>query len=229
MAIRLRLTTLVVASTFALVGCGGGSDTKDDVSDLSATALLAKAKKVVAAEEFVTIEGDGADDGTEIAIDMAYAGDTASGTIAVDGSEFQLLGAGGKAYFKATDDFYRASAGEAAEQIIALIDGRWVLADPADPDFADLASFVAKDDFFGELLKPDGKVTKGKGKTIDGVECVALKDDSNGTFYFAKNDGRPISLVSTGDDGGTMTFSYDDLEEALAPTAEEIVDLAELG
>lgn len=229
MAVRLRLTTLVVVSTFALVGCGGGSDIKDDVSDLSSTALLAKAKKAVAAEESVTIEGKGAEEGTEIEIDMSYAGDTASGTIAVDGSEFQLLGAGGKAYFKAADDFYREGAGEDAEQIITLIDGRWVLADPANPDFADLASFVEKDDFFGELLKPDGDVTKGKGKTIDGVECVSLVDDSNGTFYFAKDGGRPISLISTGDDGGTLTFSYDEVEEVKAPTADEIVDLAELG
>lgn len=234
MAIRARLSVLLIASAFALVGCGGGSDSdgegsKDDISDLSATEILAKAKKQLAAEDSVTVKGKGKDEETEIEIDMGFAGDTASGTLAVDGAEFELLGAAGKAYFKASDEFYRANAGEGAEQLIALIDGRWVLADASDPDFKDMASFVAKDEFFSELLDPDGKITKGDDKTIDGVECVALKDDSDGVFYFDKSDGKPISLVTNDDGGGTLTFSYDDVDEALAPTDDEVVDLSKLG
>ena len=138
------------------------------VSDLSANQILAKAEKALAAADSVTIEGKGKDDETEIEIDMGFAGDTASGSIAVDAVEFELLGAAGKAYFKATDDFYRENAGEGADELLALIDDRWVLADPGNPDFKDLASFVSRGDFFDELLDPEGEVTKGDEKTIDG-------------------------------------------------------------
>ena len=229
MALRLRATSVVLVSTFALVGCGGGSDTKDAVSDLSANQILAKAEKALDAADSVTIEGKGKDEETEIEIDMGFAGDTASGSIAVDAVEFELLGAAGKAYFKATDDFYRENAGEGADELLALIDDRWVLADPGNPDFKDLASFVSRGDFFDELLDPEGEITKGDEKTIDGVECIALKDDSDGVFYFAKDDARPISLVSGDDAGGTLTFSYDELEEVEAPAADEVFDPASVG
>lgn len=235
MATRLRLGTLVLAAAFLLVGCGGGSSddgsTKADVSKLSPTALLAKAEKVLAAKESVSVKGAGTDatDGSELSVDMAFVGGTASGTIGINGLEFQMLGADGKSYFKASDDFYRSIAGSSADAVIAKIAGRWVIAPADDPDFAELAAFADKDTFLGGLLDPDGKVTKGKPKTIGGIDCVALTSSSGGTFYLDKRDGTPISLVMGENGTGTLTFSYEDLEPALAPTAAEQVDLNELG
>jgi hypothetical protein len=225
MAFRVRLSVLIVASAFALVGCGGSDE---GVADLSATKILAAAKKQLAQEDFVTISGSGKDEeaGSEIEVDLSFAGETASGTLGVSGMKLELLKADGKAYFKADKEFFQSSGAPA--ETMDLIGDKWVLIDPNNQSFAEIANFVAKKDFTDELLKPDGKVTKGKEKKVNGVDCIGLKG-KDGTFYFDKKDGRPVSLVSTGDGAGTLDFSYGKVDEAEAPSTDEVIDLATLG
>lgn len=229
MSFRVRLSALIVASALVLVGCGGSDGGDDGVADLSASKTLAAAKKQLAKEEFITIEGKGVDKdaGTEIEVDLAFAGETAEGTVSVSGMELELLRADGKAYFKADKKFFESSGAPA--ETMDLIGDKWVVIDPSNASFAQIGSFVEKDGFFKELLKPDGKVTKGKEKTVNGVDCVALKSKKGSTFYFDKSDAKPISLVSTEDGEGTLDFSYDKIDEAQAPPADEVFDLAQLG
>ena len=229
MTIRVRLSALLIASTLTLVGCGGSDSGSDEgVADLSANKILAAANKQLAEEDFITIKGNGTDEkaGTKLEVDLGFAGDTASGKVTVNGMDLELLKADGKAYFKADKEFF-VSSGAPAETM-DLIGGRWVAVDPANASFGEIASFVSKQEFFDELLDPSSKITKGKEKTVNGVECVVLKDDE-GTFYFDKSDGKPISLVTTDDGTGTLDFSYDKIDEAEAPPAGEVVDLSKLG
>ncbi|MEJ7634856.1 hypothetical protein [Aeromicrobium sp.] len=227
MKFRLRLLALFIASAFALAGCGDGSD-QDDVSNLSTSKLLAAAKKQLATQEYVSVEGKGTDkdDDTSLEIDLDFAGDTASGTITVNGMEIELLKADGQAYFKAGKEFFGPS--ESAAETMDLIGDRWVLADPDDPTFGEIASFVSKKDFFAQLLDPDGKVTKVDEKSVNGVDSVGLKS-TDSTFYFDKSDAKPVSLVTTDDGSGTLDFTYDKMDAAEAPPADEIVDPAKLG
>lgn len=229
MAIRVRLSALIAASALVLAGCGGSDgDSGDGVADLSANKILAAAEKQLAQEDFITIDGKGSDEesGNEIEVDLAFAGKTASGTVGVSGMTLEVLKADGRAYFKADKEFFQSSGAPA--EAMDLIGDKWVLIDPANPSFAEIGNFVDKKGFFEELLEPDGKVTKGKGKTVNGVECVALKSD-DGTFYFDKSDGKPVSLVTTDDGEGTLDFSYDEVDEAEAPPADEVLDLTQLG
>jgi hypothetical protein len=228
MAFHVRLSALIVASTFALVGCGGSDGGSDEgVADLSTTKQLAAAKKQLAQEDFVTIEGKGTDKeaGTELEVDLSFAGKTASGSIHFSGLELELLKTNGKAYFKADKKFFESSGAPA--QVMEQIGDKWVVIDANDQTFAEMASFVDKKSFTGELLKPDGKVTKGKDKKVNGVDCVALKS-SDGTLYLDKKNGRPISIVSSKGEG-TLDFSYDKVDAAEAPSSDEVVDLATLG
>jgi hypothetical protein len=228
MITRARTLTLIVASALVLVGCGSGSDSDDGVADLSANKILAKAEKQLAEQDFVTIKGKGKDEdsGSEIEVDMSFAGETASGTVGVSGMTLEVLKADGKSYFKADKEFFESSGAPA--EVMDLIGGKWVLIDPNNQNFAEIGNFVEKKEFFDDLLDPDGKVTKGKEKKVDGVDCVALKSD-DGTFYFDKSDAKPVSLVTTDDGEGTLNFSYDDVDEATAPSSDEVVDLAKLG
>jgi hypothetical protein len=228
MAIRVRLSALIVASAFALVGCGGSGGSDDGVADLSATKILAAAKKQLAQEDFITIKGKGKDEGSgnEIAVDLSFAGKTASGTVEVAGLTLKVLKADGKSYFKADKSFFESSGLPA--ETMNLIGDKWVLIDASNPSFAEIGSFVSKKDFVDELLKPDSKVTKVKEKKVNGVDCVGLKSDG-GTFYFATSDGKPISLVTTDDGEGTLNFSYDKIDEAEAPGTDEVIDLSNVG
>lgn len=228
---RARVSALLIASSLVLAACGGSdkSEGSEGVGDLSPEKILAASKKQLAAEEFISVKGSGTDeeDGTELDIDLGFAGDTASGSMTVMGLNIELLKVGEASYFKASDEFYRSTAGQSADEIVGLIGGRWVVVDPEDENFSDFASFVSKDEFFDELLDPDSKLTKVDGKKIDGVETVGLKGE-NSTFYFDKSDGKPISLVTKGD-ASSLDFSYDEIDEAEAPAAEDTVDLAQLG
>lgn len=229
MAFRVRLSVLFVASTFALVGCGGSDSGSDEgVADLSTTKQLAAAKKQLAQEDFVTVEGKGTDEeaGTELEVDLSFAGKSTSGSIEFGGMELELLKADGKSYFKADKSFFQSSGAPA--EAVALIGDKWVVIDPNDQTFAEMASFVDKKAFTDELLKPDGKVTKGKDKKVNGVDCVALKA-KDGTLYLDKKDGKPISIVSTKAGEGTLNFSYDKVDAAEAPSSDEVIDLATLG
>jgi len=214
----------MVASALVLVGCGSGSD--DGVADLSATKILAKAKKQLAQEDFITIKGKGTDgdSGQEITVDLAFAKKSVSGTIGVSGMELQVLKADGKSYFKADKEFFQSSGAPSA--VMDAIGDKWVLIDPANQNFAEIANFVNKDKFIAQLLKPEGKVTKGKEKKVNGVDCVTLK--SKGSLYVDKSDAKPISLTSTTDGKGSLDFSYDKVDEAKAPASDEVVDLAKL-
>lgn len=227
MIARARTLTLVVASALVLVGCGSGSDSDAGVADLSADKILARAEKRLAQEEFITVKGKGKDEksSTEIDVDMSFAGETAAGTVGVSGMTLEVLKAEGKTYFKADKEFFESSGAPA--DVMDLIGGKWVLIDPSNQNFAEIGSFASKKEFFGELLDPSSKVTKGKDRKVDGVDCVALKD-KQGTFYFDKSDARPVSLVATDDGEGTLNFSYDKIDEAQAPSADEVLDLANL-
>lgn len=226
MAFRVRVSALIVASAFVLVGCGGSSD--DGIADLSATKMLAKANKQLAKQDFVTVEGKGTEEesGSKIEVDMSFAGDTASGTIEFSGMKLEVRRADDKSYFKADKSFFESSGAPAGE--LAQIAGKWVVIDPANQSFAEVGSFLSKKEFLKDLLKPDGKVTKGKEKKVNGVDCVALKS-TEGTLYLDKKDGTPISIVTTKDGEGTLDFSYDKVDEAEAPPADEVVDLSQLG
>jgi len=223
---RVRTLTLLVASAFVLVGCGSGSD--DGVADQSASKLLTTAKKQLADQDFVTVKGKGTEEdaGQEIEVDLAFANKTADGSVKVSGMELQLLKADAKTYFKADKKFFESSGAPA--EVMNVIGDKWVLIDPANQSFAELGDFVSKDKFFDGLLEAESKVTKGKEKKVNGVDCIALKD-KEGTLYLDKSDGKPISLVTTADGEGTLDFTYDKVDEAEAPSSDEVVDLSKLG
>ena len=93
----------------------------------------AAAKKQLNGEKFVTIKGKGIDKeaGGEIAVDLSFAGDTATGSIGAEGMTLKLLKAGGKSYFKADKSFFE-SAGAPADAV-SLIGDKWVVIDANDP------------------------------------------------------------------------------------------------
>lgn len=234
---RLHIPALLIAATMALTGCGasgsedkgndaGSSDTKpkEDLTNLSADELLAKSKKAATEAEVLTISGAG----SGLALDISYLENASTGTITLEGAEIKLLTVDGKSWIRGSDDFWKKQAPDQANQIITVINGRWIVADPANADFKDLISFGDRKFVTETLLVPDDEMVLGKPKTIDGVECLALSDGKNGNLYVAKDDGRPIQVAGeTNED--MLKFSYDEVDEPKAPAKDEIVDLGALG
>ena len=219
---RVAVSAVAATLSLTLTACGGG---ESDLSDLSAAKILAKTKKAAAAADSISIEGEGEDDGTTIVVDLEFDGDDGSGSIGLGGTEITVLGVGDDAYFKAGPELY-SSFGADGAAVAELIGDKWIIVDPNDANFADLASFSNRDELFNTLLDPEGTVTKGKKKTIDGVETIGLKSKS-GTLYVDIKDGRPIRLEKGGD-GGALSFDYAEVDAPDAPTPAEVFDISQI-
>ena len=218
--LRSRVVAVAAAAALVLAGCGGSD--KSDLSDLSVSKLLAKAKTAVASEKSVSISGEGKEDsGSTIGLDVHYVGKDASGKVSIDGDELRFLKVDEKTFFKAEDSFWKSMSGDQADTIIAVINGRWIQTH-GEQDFADLVSFADRSFLADNVLKPDATPKKGDPKTVDGVKCLAL-EDGEGTLYLAADDARPIQ-IDDGKDGGILRFSYKDQEAPQAPASSQILD-----
>jgi hypothetical protein len=83
------------------------------------------------------------------------------------------------------------------------------------------------------MFKPDGKVSKGTTKTVDGVETIGLVDDGadGGTLYVATvGEPYPIRVEPSNADDGAMAFSSfgKSFPELKLPAAGDVIDLQKL-
>jgi hypothetical protein len=227
MIAKSRLLALVVALTFVAAACGSDSDAGDSgVSGQSADQLLSNAKSQLTHAKTVTIRGAGTDNGSKLKLNMTYSGRTAAGTVTMAGGKIRLLKSQGHAYFKGSDAFYDQAAGANASQFKALVNGRWILIDPASKDFKGFDEFVNGKTFLRGLAKQfTGTLSKGKEGRVAGIECISLRDAS-GTMWLNASNGTIVRLVT--DDGQALNFSYRRVRPAQPPEPQDVLDLATL-
>jgi len=223
--IRTR-ALLVVAALVVMTGCGGSSsDTPKakDLSSLSATAILAKAKAQVVKESNVSIAST---EGSAQFIKFDYAGDDSYGSIGTDNGVLTVFNIGGVTYYKPDDAFWKATAGDQAATIIAKVNGRWIKP-AADSSFNDFLQVAQKSALSTQILAPQGTVSKAGTKTVNGVTCIVLKDGAVGSLYVSVKNGRPIQLTSKA--SGILNFSFEKVDLPDPPGAAETVDESGLG
>jgi hypothetical protein len=222
--IRTR-ALLVVAALIVMTGCGGSSSDgpkAKDLSSLSAKAILAKAKAQVEKEDHLSIaSAGGVDASASPAIKFDYSGTDSHGTITTANGVLTLLNVGGVTYYKADDAFWKYSAGAQAEAIITKLNGRWIRP-AAGSSFADFLKVADRSSLSSQVLAPQGTITKGGTKKVNGVTCVVLEDGDIGSLYIATNNARPIQLTSKAN--GVLDFAYDAVDIPDVPTADEMVD-----
>lgn len=244
----LTLAAVVLGATTLLAGCsdgdpgdekatdgGGGGTSSSSFTDGSGEEIAQTAKDAMAGLESVRVAGAITSDGQEIGLDLAVskAGECA-GTVSIGGASAELVGADGQAWFKPSDEFWTAQAGEQAQTIIDLVAGRWVVM-PADDD--SFGQFCDLDALLEELVtsEDDGTYEKGEVTDVDGTDAIAVTstDESGPSVGYVQVDGEHYLLKverTEGDEPGTITFADFDAEvPAEAPAEEDTVDLDELG
>ena len=225
-----KLSSLLLALTLAAsAACGSDSEANDEtgVSGQSAQQLLRNAKSQLTHAPTVTISGAGTDQGGKLKLDVTYAGKTATGSVTMNGAKIRLLKSQGHAYFKGSDAFYQQAGGENAAQFKQVVNGRWILADEGNKDFAGLASFINRKTFLGGLVKRlTGQIEKGPEGRVKGIECISLQDGSGKLWLNARN-GRLVRLVT--DEGQALDFSYKRVAPVKPPAPDDVFDLGTLG
>jgi hypothetical protein len=222
--IRIR-TLLVAAALIATAACGASSSDAPkakDLTDLSAKAILAKAQTQVEKEDQVSIASAA---GTPQAVKFDYSGTDSYGTITTDNGVLTLLNVGGVTYYKADDAFWKYSAGKQADAIIAKLKGRWIKP-AADSSFADFLKVADRASLTHQVLAPQGTITKGSTKKVNGVTCIVLEDGDIGSLSIATKDARPIQLTSKAN--GVLNFSYDAVDIPDVPSDADVIGESEL-
>ncbi|ANH37913.1 hypothetical protein I601_1477 [Nocardioides dokdonensis FR1436] len=241
---RAATAAVLVTTSASLVACGGDSDTGAGGDSGSASAFAEQdgaairdaAGDAMGDLESLRVQGDLTVDGQEISLELAAStsGDC-TGTIGIDGAEAEVLSVGGESWFRPSEEFWQAQAGSQADQIIDLVDGRWVVLGEDDgfSEFCDL------DELLDELVDDSDEDTTyetGETSDVDGTSAVAVvstdEDGEVSTGFVAVDEPHHLLRIekTEGEDPGSVVFSgFDEEVGASAPADDEIVDLDELG
>jgi len=220
---RLPLALLLLALTLA--GCGGSGSNGE--ASKSASAILADARQAALATDSVRVSGTIHELDQTIGLDLSIANGGGGGTMTIRGSKVDVVRAGDNAYIRGGAAFYqRLGGGAAAARLLA---GKWLKVPSSNPDFSPLVELTDLHAFVTQALKPEGTVTKGAEKTVDGQKAIELKS-SNGGSLFVATTGKPypVEFVGGGSSSGTVRLS--DWGSAKAPSApKDSIDINALG
>lgn len=241
---RIGLAVAGIGLVAAMSGCGGGDsgdggDNGDssggDFADQSADAIVADAKSAMKDLDAVKVSGSLSTGGQDIDIDVQASGQgECTGSIGVADGSAELRGTDGKTWFRPDEAFWRASAGDQADQLISLVGDKWVVL----PETEGFDQFCDIDQLLDQLLKAedDGSTYTKKGtEDVDGEETVAIdnEDPENGTStgYVLVDDPHYLVKVekTDGEDTGEVTFSeFNEDFTVEAPPEDEVIDLNSL-
>ena len=217
----------------SLGACGGGGDS--DFADQSGEEIADASQEAMKDLDAVKVSGAVTTQGQEVEMDVrANADGDCSGSIGAGGGTAELLGVGDRLWFKPDEAFWRATAGENAEQILTIVGDRWVVVPDRDSAFND---FCDLDELIDEVTGSDDEATFTKGDTedVDGDEVILLEresdEDGTSTSYVLVDEPHYVVKIerAEGDDTGAVSFSEFDAEfDVEAPGADEVVDFDKL-
>jgi hypothetical protein len=213
-----------------LAGCGS------DFADESAETIEKAATKDMQALDAVHMEGSVSQEDSEIGLDLSLTtdGDCAGSVSRGDSGSAEVVTLDGTSWFKPDEEFWRAQAGDAAEQIISTVGDNWVQLPEGDQSFASFCDLDEMLDQIGE--DQDNASKKGETEDVDGQETVKLTRDAQEgggtiTVWVAVDDPHHILKVeqAEGESPGTFSFSeFDENASIEAPADDEVITVEEL-
>lgn len=250
------LATAAVAVAF-VGGCGASSTSSgsgspdtgsapkapvdNGVAALTPTEILTKAQAALPKASSVHVTGTGEEQGQKFQLDLKiknHEGATGFLTIPAGGPSgtasirIDLVVLGQTAYLKGDKTFWQGVSG-GDSQVAAKAAGKWVKTTTQNDKVKDLLTLSDLTQLSTTLLKPDGKLTKGQQKEINGTKVVGLVDNSadGGTLYIAtQGEPLPVQIAEGGKGSGRVDFQeYGAPIELTAPPADQTVSEQEVG
>lgn len=247
---RGRITVAAIAAaSVILAGCSSAStgtgssgapgssssrasSTGSDIASLPAEQIVSKAIASLRSAKSFRVVGTVVEGADRTDIDLGLTDTGSAGTVAVSGTEIQVIVIGTDGYFKASDAAWRKLlAGRPnVEAIVQLLRGKWIKGSSSDEQFAGLFS-ITKKSLVDGLAAEKGPFTKTATKVIAGQEAVGVTATDT-TMYVSTKDGRPLETepLSGSTSSGKVTFTeYGAVPEPTPPPAEETIDGSKLG
>ena len=230
-----------IGALAVLTACGGGGDDNgggdggSDLANQSASAIETAAIEDMKAIKAVHMEGSITQQDSEIGLDLSLTteGDCTGTVSRGESGSAEVVTLDGNSWFKPDEEFWRAQAGPAADQIISQVGDNWVQLPEGDQSFA---SFCDLDELLDQIDDDqDQPSEKGETEDVDGTEAIMLTrdDEQQGTItvWVAVDDPHHILKVQQegGDAPGSFTFSEFDQDAAIeAPPEDQVVTVEEL-
>jgi len=227
---RGLLVAGAVIGAVALFGCSSSGDTPqvsespaaepNGVQELSAKQILARVQDAVAAATSVRVAGSIIQGGSSLDVNLQLGADgSASGSLAGNGQLVQILAIDGTVYASADEAFW---AGQVDAQAAAQLANKYVEV-PADNN--SLNSFSNYDAFIGQLVSPEGTVTKGDQTTVDGVDVIELIDSKGEGVLSISLVGEPLPVKVGSPTAGELNLTdWSAAFTVTAPAPSDIVD-----
>ncbi|MFB7267087.1 hypothetical protein ACFCXH_33840 [Streptomyces nojiriensis] len=226
-----------------LVFTGGGVARADDngIADDSAQAIAQASRKAMAEVTSMRMVGKVTDSVGTTKLDLRFdeQGDCV-GTVTPPGGAgtAAVVKRGDDVWMKLDDALLRSQVpGPAADDAIALINGRYLHGTTASPLLSDFAQVCDLDFFKKEFSsKPPGEqLAKGPRTTVDGKPAITVtsrRGSATGTYQVSTED-EPYLLQVRGTDasGRKVDASFSDFDEPVSPkppAPADSVDLSEL-
>ena len=242
-----QLLASLATTAILVAGCGSATDPAEvttatsralapnGVEKLSATGIVAKARKAAVRASAVRIKGDVTDGGQRIRFDMHLLADRGgTGTLTLQSGSLRITRIGQRVYMKGNAAFWTATTGSAAAA--ELFADRWLKGSPSQPGMAGLIRFTDLDAMMTDLFKdvPDEGLRKGREGQTDGRRAITVTmEGPDGGALSVALDGRPYPLRIQSQPGakepGTVEFlDYDERVTLTAPPAAQTIDMSEL-
>jgi hypothetical protein len=192
--------------------------TTNGMDALEASAILDASEQALLAAKSFHVSGSGDDNGDKVQVDLVFAGNDKKGTMTIGDATFEVLVAGGTEYFKGDSKLWSNFITDETtlQTVLPLVQGKWVSL-PAGQSF----DLEIKD-----ILKPEGTLSKGDIKDVDGQKVIALKDSANDGELDVALTGKPYPLQIVSKDG-TLKFTDIDKDVTIAkPDPADVFDLS---
>jgi hypothetical protein len=245
--VRLASVTAVAASCLA-AACGSGSapaasalatpgasSTADPLAALTVNQLEAKVIADVKATSSVMLRATVVQSGATDSIDLAIKpGQGCTGTLGLASQgNIKLTEIGSTLYLNPDDKFWTANSGSEAQQVIALLGGRYLKVPSTDKNFQSLTGSCDLSQMFTTNGKKDD-ITKGKVAVRDGTRVLALNDLTDGSTGYVTDTSDPLLIAFAAPKDSkagaeNATVSYGAPLTLTPPPAAEVVDGSVLG
>jgi hypothetical protein len=244
--IRVAAVAFAGASCLAAAACGGTtasslsaapsvSSTADPLAGLTVAQLEAKVIADAKAASSVTLKGTSTQSGDTATFNIATKpGKGCTGTLdlGTKGS-VKITEIGSTVYMNPDNKYWEAVSGTEAQQVIALVGGRYIKVSATDKDMASLADLCDVSQMFETNGKKD-TITKGKVTTRNGTRVLALNDLTDGSTGYVTDtsDPRLIAIAAPKNSKGgaqNATVTYDAPVTLTAPPASQVIDGSKLG
>ena len=216
-AARAPFALVLSALGIAFAGCGSSSHHGNGVASKPPRAILAAAQAASARATSVhvagSIEGASAHESFDIEI---LAGKGTSGTVTVDGANFELIETAGTVYMRGDAAFYERIGGRAAAH---RLNGKWLKASASDPKLQPVLRLTDLSGLISVSLASHGRLASVGTSVVGNVHVVGVRDAGKGETVYVATSGPPypIQISKTGLGRGAITLDRWNANVVLQP------------